>query len=60
MGAQVEDVFRNEMTRSIYEVVEAELGERMQQTLSDVVQLNRTTSRYTSSPLCYACSHVCM
>ena len=40
----VEDLLRNEMTRSIVEVVEAEVGERVVETLETVVQLNETES----------------
>ena len=40
----VEDLLRNEMTRSIVEVVEAEVGERVVETLDTVVQLNETES----------------
>ena len=40
----VEDLLRNEMTRSIVEVVEAEVGERVVETLETVVQVNETES----------------
>ena len=44
MITSVEDLLRNEMTRSIVEVVEAEVGERVVETLDTVVQLNETES----------------